>query len=221
MREALAGLPEAGVLDGVGVLDPAGLAIEDVVRRALAESPEAVLVVAAPESDAVIPGIVKATGLSAGRVVGVGTVGQTMRFRELIAARCRVAVEEVHAYVAGKAEGPLVPLWSTAAIGAVPLHQWAVPGHGKLTVRDRTEIFQQVKEAGAPDPGVAVGVIVEAIRRDRNRILPVGSLLDGYHGVSGVCLAVPCIVNRSGAEVPINIGLNPAEEAGLRQAAGL
>lgn len=219
LREAVAGAKDVGVLDGVGVVDPAGRPVEDVVRRALGDAPDAVVVVANWGWDSRIPRLVSETGLSRARVLGVGTVAETQVFRELIASRCRVAVEEVHAYVAGRSEGPLVPLWSTAAIGAVPLHQWAVPGHGKLTVRDRTEIFQQVRESAAPDPGVAVGAIVDAILHDRNRIMPVASLLNDYHGISGACLGVPCIVNRGGAETPINIALNPAEEAGLREAA--
>jgi malate/lactate dehydrogenase len=50
--------------------------------------------------------------------------------------------------------------------------------------------------------------------------LPVCTLLTEYVGMAAVCLSVPCVVNRMGAEVAVNIALNPAEEAGLRQAGG-
>ena len=69
------------------------------------------------------------------------------RFRFLIAQRCSVAVQNVHAYIAGEHGDSEIPLWSSATIANIPLHEWAVPGHGKLTVRDRTEIFENVKNA--------------------------------------------------------------------------
>ena len=104
-----------------------------------------------------------------------------------------------------------------------------MPGHGKLTVRDRSEIFVNVKDAaqqiirgkGATNYaiGLATAKILEAILKDENRILPVSSLLKGYRGIDDVCLSVPSIVNRSGVETVLDIPMNEAEEAGLRNSA--
>src|SRR5438132_1337658 len=73
------------------------------------------------------------SGLSARRVLGSGTVLDSSRFRALIAQRLKVAVQSVHAYVAGEHGDSEIPLWSGASIANVPLHDWAVKGHGKLT----------------------------------------------------------------------------------------
>ena len=122
-----------------------------------------------------------------------------------------------------------VPLWSSASIANVPLHDWAVMGHGKLTVRDRTEIFQNVKSAAAQiiegkgatnyAIGLAAAKILEAILHNENRVLPVSSLLSDYRGISDVCLSVPCIVNRGGVDTALPVPFNAAEEAGLKNSA--
>jgi malate/lactate dehydrogenase len=182
------------------------------------KSADVVMVVAGEGSEGLVRMISGEVGASS-RVLGVGTVAYTRRFRKLIARRCRVAEEEVHAFVVGKSAGALVPLWSTAAVGSVPLHHWAVAGHGKLGVRDRVEIFQAVKEPLSSEEKVGAAVeVVEAIVEDRGRVLPVCRVLGEYVGVAGVCLSVPCVVNGVGAEVEVNVPLNAAEEAGLRQA---
>jgi L-lactate dehydrogenase len=171
----------------------------------------------------------KVSGLPRKRVLGSGTVLDSSRFRYLIAERCRVAVQSVHAVIAGEHGDSEVPLWSSATIGNVPLSEWAVQGHGKLTVRDRTEIFQRVKEAayqiikGKGASNLAIGLatarILEAILRDENRVLPVSSLLEGWRGIGDVCLSVPCIVGRGGVGPALPVPLSENEEAGLRNSA--
>ena len=78
---------------------------------------------------------------------GSGTVLDSSRFRFLIAKRLKVAVQNIHAYIAGEHGDSEIPLWSSALIANIPLHEWAVMHHGKLSVMDRTEIFQNVKTA--------------------------------------------------------------------------
>src|SRR5205823_12186761 len=135
----------------------------------------------------------------------------------------------VHAYIAGEHGDSEIPLWSSASIANIPLHEWAVPGHGKLSVRDRTEIFQNVKNsaqqiiAGKGATNYAIGLatarILEAVLHDENRVLPVSSLLSDYHGIDDVCLSVPCIVSRAGVGPALAIPLNEGEAAGLRHSA--
>src|SRR5881227_2699978 len=171
----------------------------------------------------------KLTALPRQRVLGSGTVLNSSRFRFLIAQRCDVAVQNVHAYIVGEHGDREIPLWSSASIANVRLHEWAVPRHGKLSVRDRTEIFQNVKNAAAQiiagkgatnyAIGLAAARILEALLHDENRILPVSSLLSDYRGISDVCLSVPCIVNRLGVEQALPVPMNENEDAGLKNSA--
>jgi len=201
----------------------------ELIPRLVRLAPEAILLVVTNPVDVMTYAAVKLSGLPPHRVFGSGTVLDSSRFRFLIAQRCRVAVQNVHAYIAGEHGDSEVPLWSSAAIANIPLHQWAVPGHGKLTVRDRTEIFQNVKESarqiiegkGATNYaiGLATARILEAVLNNENRVLPVSALRNDYRGIGDVCLSVPSIVNRGGVEAPLPVPMNEAEEAGLRNSA--
>ena len=200
-----------------------------LVPKLLSVAPNAIFLLVTNPVDVITYVTLKLTGLPAHRVLGSGTVLDSSRFRFLIAERCRVAVQNVHAYIVGEHGDSEIPLWSSATIANILLHEWAVPRHGKLTVRDRTEIFQNVKDAaqqiiqGKGATNYAIGLstakILEALLHDENRVLPVSSLLKDFQGIDDVCLSVPSIVNRGGVEQPLPIKLNDAELAGLRNSA--
>lgn len=215
----------------------------DLLPKLQKAAPEAILLLVTNPVDVITQVALKLTGLPRGRVFGSGTVLDSSRFRFLIGRRLKVATQNVHAYVVGEHGDSEVPLWSSATVSGIPLHDWAVPGHGKLTVRDRTEIFQNVKTAayqiidgkGATNfaIGLATAQILDAILRDQNRIMPVCSMVEkwgepagdgGKDGAGGpllddVCLSLPSIVNRKGVEPPLAIPLNENERAGLRHSA--
>ena len=202
----------------------------ELVPKLVKVAPRAILLLVTNPVDVITYVTLKLSGLPLARVFGSGTVLDSSRFRYLIAKRCNVAVQNVHAYIAGEHGDSEIPLWSSASIANIPLKDWAVPRHGKLTVRDRTEIFQNVKNAayqvvagkGATNYaiGLATAKILEAVLGDENRILPVSSLLNGYmDGLDDVCLSVPCIVNRAGVEQALAVPMNDAERAGLRNSA--
>src|SRR3954447_26650561 len=199
---------------------------KDLVPKLLAVAPDATFLLVTNPVAVITYVPLKVSGLPRERVFGSGTVLDSSRFRFLIAKRLRLAVQNVHAYIAGEHGDSEIPLWSSASVGSVPLHEWAVMGHGKLTVRDRVEIFENVKNAayqviqgkGATNfaIGLATSRILEAILHDESRVLPVSSLLTNYQGMDDVCLSVPCIVNRKGVEATLPIPLNENELAGLR-----
>ena len=200
-----------------------------IVPKLVEASSAAILLMVSNPVDVLTYAAWKLSNLPAKRVFGSGTVLDSSRFRFLIASRLKVAVQNVHAYIAGEHGDSEIPLWSSATVGNMPLHLWAVAGHGKLTVRDRTEVFQNVKESayriiqgkGATNYaiGLAVARILEAVLNDESRVLPVSSLLTDYHGISNVCLSVPSIVNRGGVDAVLPIPMNDAELAGLKNSA--
>jgi L-lactate dehydrogenase len=233
-RDAAVVVVTAGAKQKIGQsrMDLAAMNVElcrSLIPRVLAVAPEAVLLLVTNPVDVITYVTLKLSGLPAGRVFGSGTVLDSSRFRYLIAQRLKVAVQNVHAYIIGEHGDSEIPLWSSASVANVPLHEWAVQGHGKMTVRDRTEIFQNVKNAAAQiiegkgatnyAIGLATAKILESILHDENRVLPVSSLLADYQGISDVCLSVPSIVNRHGVDTALHVALNPAEDAGLKNSA--
>jgi L-lactate dehydrogenase len=199
--------------------------LPNVVRVA----PNALLLLITNPVDVVTEIALKITGLAPERVFGSGTVLDSSRFRYLVARHCGVAVQNVHAYIAGEHGDSEIPLWSSATIGSIPLSQWSVEGHGKLTSADKDAIVHNVKDAayqviqgkGATNYaiGLAVTNILEAILYDERRVLPVSGRLSGFHGIHDVCLSLPRIVSRKGIEPPLPIPMTVDEEAGLEASA--
>jgi L-lactate dehydrogenase len=200
-----------------------------LVPQLLKVAPDALLLLVTNPVDVLTYVVQKLSGLPARRVFGSGTVLDSSRFRFLLARHLNVAVQNVHALIAGEHGDSEIPLWSSATVGAVPLTQWSAPGHSRLTEEDRTRIFDDVRTAayqiirgkGATNYaiGLATTQILEAVLNDEQRVLPVSSRLEGYLGINDVCLSVPSIVNRTGVETVLEVPLNNTEREGLKRSA--
>lgn len=127
---------------------------------------------------------VQRSGLPWQRVIGLGTVLDTARFRSNLAKRLQVPATQVNALILGEHGDSMVPIWSSATISGLPLEQW--PGFDANVQKD---VFDETKGAGAKvikmkgGAGYAVGLsireVVHAIALDSRRILPVSSLVQG------------------------------------------
>jgi L-lactate dehydrogenase len=200
-----------------------------LIPELLRVAPHATLLMVTNPVDVLTYVALKLSGLESRRVLGSGTVLDSSRFRFLIAQRCAVAVQNVHAYIAGEHGDSEIPLWASASIGNVPVQGWKMPGHGVLGIKDEQEIFESVRTSayqiiqgkGATNyaVGLAVVAILEAILWNEGRVLPVSSLLTDYRGISDVCLSVPSIVGHRGVEGLLPVPMNAAEEAGLHASA--
>ncbi|HEX8536239.1 MAG TPA: L-lactate dehydrogenase, partial [Cystobacter sp.] len=181
-----------------------------LVPQLLKVAPDALLLLVTNPVDVLTYVVQKLSGLPTRRVLGSGTVLDSSRFRFLLARHLNVSVQNVHAFIAGEHGDSELPLWSSATVGSVPLMQWSVPGHSRLTEEDRGRIFDNVRNAayqiirgkGATNYaiGLATTQILEAVLHDEQRVLPVSSRLEGYLGISDVCMSVPSIINRTGVE---------------------
>lgn len=182
----------------------------DLVPTLVGLAPEALLLVVTNPVDVVTYAAQQFSGLSPHRVFGSGTVLDSSRLRFLIAEHTGVAVQNVHAYIAGEHGDSEVPLWSTATIGGVPVQDWVSAGESPLDEAARARIYNQVlssayeiiagKGATSLAIGLAVSRILEAVLNDEHRVLPVTSRLDDLHGLTDVCLSMPSVVGRSGIE---------------------
>lgn len=210
-----------------------------LVRRmmpALVEvAPDAVYLMVTNPVDVVTYAALKVSGLPENQVFGSGTVLDSSRLRYLIAKHTGVAVQNIHAYIAGEHGDSEIPLWSSATIGAVPLTSW--PGivgtdgqvQGRLGDADRDRIAAEVvgsayriiagKGATNHAIGLAGSRIIEAVLGDERRVLPVSSLLTDYLGIDDVCLSVPSVVGGSGVSSRLEVSMSDDELAGLRRSA--
>ncbi len=156
------------------------------------------------------------------RVVGLGTVLDTARFRSLIAAAHDLPPTQVDALILGEHGDTMTPIWSSATAAGVPLVKM-------LSIQEQNRLFQRTKGSGAEvlqskgGAGYAVGQtiteVINAIAMDRRRILPVTTPMAGEYGLRGTCLSVPTVVGRSGVEKRLTPELWPKEVQGIQNSA--
>jgi L-lactate dehydrogenase len=193
-------------------------------------APDAVFIMVTNPVDVVTYAAQKVSGLPSERVFGSGTVLDSSRLRAALAEHCGVAVRNVHAYIAGEHGDSEIVLWSSATIGGVPVLDWrSLEGRPALDAPARDRIATDVVEsadrviAGKGATNYAVGLaatrIIEAVLKDEHSIMPVSSRLDGFHGITDVCLSVPSLVDRRGVPETIDVPLSDDEVAGLRASA--
>ena len=194
-------------------------------------APHARYVMVTNPVDVVTYAALRFTGLPRRQLFGSGTVLDSSRLRFLLSEHCGVAVQNVHAYIAGEHGDTEIPLWTSATIGGVPLLDWSpLPGRPALDAAARDRIrddvvgsaYRIIEGKGATNYaiGLAAVRIVEALLDDEHRVLPVSSLIDDDAvGLSDVCLSLPTVVDAAGAGRRLPITLSDDERAGLRASA--
>jgi L-lactate dehydrogenase len=168
----------------------------------------------------------KELGLPKGRVIGLGTLLDTLRFRSLLAMNLHAPATQVQAMILGEHGDSMVPVWSSASVAGLPLEKY--PGY---TPKLGADVFQRAKTSGAEmikkktGAGFAVGVsiaeVIHAIALDSKRVLPVSTVQRGCYGLRDVALSVPTVVGRGGAEKTLEIELWPKEVQALKMSAGV
>lgn len=155
------------------------------------------------------------------QVIGLGTQLDTIRFRSLIAQRLQLPPTQVSCLILGEHGDSMVPIWSSATVGGLPLDK--LPGWSPPVA---TELFNRARGSGAEvirlkgGAGFAVGIairdVIHAMALDRRAVLPVSTVQAGCYGIREVALSVPTVVGRAGAVERLEIELWPKELQGLR-----
>ncbi len=163
----------------------------------------------------------KSLGLPEQQVLGLGTQLDTIRFCSLIAEALKTPPTQTHALILGEHGDSMVPIWSSATIGGLPLEKF--PGWNTNLAN---QLFKRTKGSGAEvigkkgGAGFAVGIairdVIESIILDSRKILPVSTVQSGCYGIRDVALSVPTVVGSTGAVERIELELWPKEMQGLR-----
>lgn len=157
------------------------------------------------------------------RVIGLGTVLDTARFRSLIAAELKLPPTQVEALILGEHGDSMFPLWSAATVAGVSLTKMMdVSRQGELFKRTQGSGAEVIKRKGGAGwaVGLSIAQVIHAIALDRGRILPISSAMSGEYGLRGTCLSVPTTVARGGVVKRHEVELWPKEAASLRASAG-
>ena len=195
-----------------------------VVKAAAAQSPDAILIVVTNPLDAMCHVALKASGFPRERVLGMAGVLDSARFRTFIAQELGVSVKDVHAFVLGGHGDTMVPLSRYSTVAGVPITE-LLPAERVTALEDRTanggaEIVQLLGTGSAfYAPAASTYEMVDAILRDRKRVLPCAVLLQGEFGVHDLFVGVPVVLGRGGLERVFEIQLTPDEQAAFRKSA--
>ena len=198
--------------------------MSDVVAKVVAQSPESILIIVSNPLDAMAQAAFRQAGFNRERVIGMAGVLDSARFRTFIAEELNVSVENVTAFVLGGHGDTMVPLARYSTVAGIPLTELIEPERlEQLIQRTRdggAEIVKHLKTGSAYyAPSAATVEMVEAILKDKKKILPCAAYLQGEYGIEGYYIGVPCKLGAAGLEKIIEIKLTPEEDAALKKSA--
>ena len=219
-----AGLPRKPGMSRDDLLQTNAKIVGTVVSNIVAHSPDCHLVIVSNPLDAMVHVAKQVSGFPKQRVMGMAGVLDSARFRYFIARELNVSVEDVHGFVLGGHGDTMVPVPRYATVTGIPITQ-LMPAETieRLVQRTRdggAEIVNFLKQGSAfYAPGASITQMVEAIVRDKKRLLPVAAYLEGEYGLSGVYIGVPILLGAGGVEKIIEVELTDDEQAALRRSA--
>jgi malate dehydrogenase len=195
-----------------------------VVGEVVKHSPDSILIIVSNPLDAMAQAAYKLCGFPRERVIGMAGVLDSARFRAFIALELKVSVENVTAFVLGGHGDTMVPLPRYSTVAGIPITELIEKTKlDALVQRTRdggAEIVKYLKTGSAYyAPSAATTEMVEAILKDKKKILPCAALLQGEYGINGLYVGVPVKLGAKGIEQIIEIKLTAEEKAGLEKSA--
>jgi malate dehydrogenase len=218
-----------------GIARKPGMSRDDLLRtnagivRSVSEeiarvAPDAVVIMVSNPLDVMSYVALKTTGFPKERVIGMAGVLDTARYRSFVAMELDCSVEDIQALVLGGHGDTMVPLVSYTTVSGIPLTQ--------LLSTDRIDaLIQRTRDGGAEivgylktgsayyAPSSAAVQMVEAIARDKRRILPCAAYLEGEYGQNGIYLGVPCKLGAGGLKGILEVELTEEEREELGRSA--
>jgi malate dehydrogenase len=196
--------------------------MKGVVEAVVKLSPNAILIIVTNPLDAMAHAALKLSKFPKSRVVGMAGVLDSSRMSTFVAAELGVSVENVHSFVLGGHGDDMVPLPRYSTVAGIPLP--ALLSKEKIeaivtrTRKGGAEIVNLLKTGSAYyAPSAAVFEMVDAILKDKKKILPCAAYLEGEYGVSGLFVGVPVKLGAKGIEQIIEIKLENDEKAALEK----
>ncbi|QKS72031.1 malate dehydrogenase [Paenalkalicoccus suaedae] len=198
--------------------------MKSVTKEIVKYSPDCFIIVLTNPVDAMTYTVYKESGFPKNRVIGQSGVLDTARFNTFIARELNVSVEDVQGFVLGGHGDDMVPMLRYSSVGGIPVE--------KLIEKDRLEqIVERTRKGGGEivnllgngsayyAPAAAITQMIEAIVKDKKRILPTIAYLEGEYGYSDLYLGVPTILGGSGIEKVFELELTDEEKAALDKSA--
>ncbi len=217
-----AGIPRKPGMSRDDLLGTNARIVGSVAEQIRQTSPEAIVIVVSNPLDAMVQRMLDVTGFPPQRVLGQAGVLDTARFKAFVAMELDVSVEDVSAMLLGGHGDTMVPLASCCSVGGIPVTQLIEP-------KRLEEIVQRARDGGAEivglmktssayyAPAAACAQMVEAIVRDKKRLIPCAAFCDQEYGVGGCYVGVPVVLGAGGVERIVELELTESEQAAFQR----
>ena len=220
-----AGIPRKPGMSRDDLLNTNAAIVKACTENAVKHSPNCILIIVSNPLDAMCSVALKTSKFPKHRVIGMAGVLDSARMRWFIAEALDVSMESVHAMVLGGHGDTMVPMPRFSTVNGIPITE-LLPKEKIEAINQRTrdggaEIVKLLKTGSAYyAPSASTAEMVEAILKDKKKILPCAALLEGEYGVDGVFVGVPCKLGARGIEAIIQLNLTVEERAALLKSAG-
>jgi malate dehydrogenase len=198
--------------------------MQSVTEQVVRYSPHTIILPVANPLDAMCQAVYRLSRFPRERVIGMAGVLDSARMRTFIAMELNVSVENVHAFVLGGHGDTMVPLPRYSTVAGIPitelLSKERIDAISKRTADGGAEITKLVGTSAWYAPGSAAAAMVEAILKDKKKILPCSVYLQGEYGINDLFVGVPVKLGARGVEQIVQITLTPEEDAALKKSAG-
>ncbi|MBS1644185.1 MAG: malate dehydrogenase [Bacteroidetes bacterium] len=192
--------------------------VEGVAKSLLEYSPETIIIVISNPMDTMTYLTLKATGLPKNRVIGMGGMLDSSRFKTYLQMALNCSQGDLHAtVVGGHGDTTMIPLTRLASLNGAPVSDFLSADELKKVAADTmvggATLTKLLGTSAWYAPGACGAALVEAIIRDERKVLPCCVYLEGEYGQNDICIGVPVVVGKNGWEKVIDLKLNEEEMA--------
>jgi malate dehydrogenase len=216
-----AGLPRSPGMSRDDLVATNEKIVKDVTEKAIAQSPDAILIIVSNPLDAMCHVAKNVSGWPKERVFGMAGILDTARFSTFIAWATNASVKDVTAMVLGGHGDQMVPVVSATTVGGVPLRK--VAGDAEIeqmvtrTAKGGGELVELLGTSAWYAPGAAAAQMVDSIMLDEKRVLPCTAYLEGEYGIAGLYMGVPVKLGAAGIEAIYQLDLTEDEQTLLKK----
>ncbi len=219
-----AGIPRKPGMSRDDLLNTNAGIVKQVTENIVKHSPNSILIIVSNPLDAMCLVALRTSKFPKHRVIGMAGVLDSARMRWFIAEALDVSMENVHAMVLGGHGDTMVPMPRFSTVSGIPITE--------LMAKDKIDaINQRTRDGGAEivkllktgsayyAPSASSAEMVEAILKDKKKILPCAVYLEGEYGIDGVFVGVPTKLGARGVEQVIQLNLSVEERIALQKSA--
>jgi malate dehydrogenase len=221
-----AGLPRKPGMSRLDLLEKNHRIVKSIIQNIVDTAPETIIVMVTNPLDVMTYVAFKESGFKSSHVLGQAGVLDSSRFRSFIAMELEVSVEDVQSMVLGGHGDSMVPLPRYTTVSGIPVTELlssdVIERLINRTRKAGAEIIAHLKTSSAYySPAAAIGQIVESILKDKKRIVPASSYLNGEYGLKNVYVGVPVKLGSQGVEEIIELKLTEDELKALQRSAAI